>query len=503
MTELAPLTGIAEAPAPANGEAEWFTGAGGAKLRAALFRPTGQVRGSIVVSGGRTEALEKYFEFVGELQDRGFVVLIHDWRGQGLSVRELGDRLKGHANGFHPFLEDFEALLAAFADRMPKPWVAFGHSMGATLTLLALAEGESRFSGAILSAPMLGVRTAPLSQGAARWATRINLLFGRRKRYMLRQKLRPDDQFEGNILTHDRTRFERYQAQLVANPDLALGQPTWGWLDFALRACAYLARPERLRRITIPVTIVSAGEERLVENTAQSAAARHLPQGRLVLVPGAYHEILMETDPMRNIFLRALDALLGRAAPEPAKPPAPAPTPVAAPKPTPVAAAPAPPPPVAAAVKPPVAKAPAKASAQPKPNSAKAKPGPRPKGKSGPEPKAVAKKPAPAAVAKAKPGPKPKTAAEKPAPAPVTKAKPGPKAKGKPGPKPKAAVEKPAPAAVAKAKPGPKPKAAKAVTTPTVAIKPAKAAKPRTATLAVAKAPAARKAPAKNSPPKP
>ena len=31
--------------------------------------------------------------------------------------------------------------------------------MGGCLTLLAMAQGETRFSGAILSAPMLGVRS--------------------------------------------------------------------------------------------------------------------------------------------------------------------------------------------------------------------------------------------------------------------------------------------------------------------------------------------------------
>jgi lysophospholipase len=64
-----------------------------------------------------------------------------------------------------------------------------------------------------------------------------------------------------------------------AYPDLALGAPTWGWLDFALKACAYLARPERLRGVTIPVEIVSAGEDQLVDNAAQKAAARNLPPG--------------------------------------------------------------------------------------------------------------------------------------------------------------------------------------------------------------------------------
>ena len=60
----------------------------------------------------------------------------------------------------------------------------------------------------------------------------------------------------------------RHRAQIRANPDLALGSPTYGWLDFAMRATAFLSNPERLRGVTVPVDIVSAGEDRLVDNAA-------------------------------------------------------------------------------------------------------------------------------------------------------------------------------------------------------------------------------------------
>ena len=116
----------------------------------------------MVLSGGRTEPIEKYFEVASELAGRGFAVLMHDWRGQGLSQRLLPERLKGHAAGYHDFLTDYAALIAAFEARLPKPWVAMGHSMGGCLTALALAKGEDRFAAAVLSAPMFGIYTPPL-----------------------------------------------------------------------------------------------------------------------------------------------------------------------------------------------------------------------------------------------------------------------------------------------------------------------------------------------------
>jgi lysophospholipase len=439
MPEAAPLIAIPDAPVPDGAEAAWVAGAGGARLRAALFTPRkppgGRARGSVVLSGGRTEAIEKYFEVIGDFLDRGFVVLAHDWRGQGLSHRALGDALKGHADGAKPFLDDFRILLDTYAARLPKPWVAVGHSMGGCLTLLAMASGEHRFAGAILSAPMLGVRTGGRSPATVRMLVQLSKLLGRGKRYVLNDPGKPfDDVFDTNVLTHDRRRFARACAQLAAEPKLALGAPTWGWLDFALKATAELARPERLAHITAPVIILSAEHDKLVDNAAQQAAARHLPQGKFINVPGAYHEILMETDPMRNFFMKAFDALTGRVAPQPAEPPKAAPA--TPPKPVAVAAFPTPVNSQVTAKKPaakkPAAKKPAAKKAA-KPAAAK---------------KSVAKKPA-AKLAAVKTPPAAKKPAAKKAPA------------KKPAAKPAAAKKAPAAKTPAAKKPAAKKAAAK------------------------------------------
>jgi lysophospholipase len=457
MLEDAPLIETAEARPPPGGRASWYAGAGGARLRAALFAPPGRARGSVVLSGGRTEVIEKYYEVVGELLDRGFVVLAHDWRGQGLSHRDLADPLKGHARGYRAYLDDFRALLGAYYDQLPRPWVALAHSMGGCLTLLAMAHGEDRFAGALLTAPMLGIRS-PLPPPLSRMVAGLNVLAGRARRYTLGGPGKPiDETFEGNALTHDRARFARNVAILRAEPRLALGAPTWGWVDFALRATAYLAHPEALRDVTAPVVILSAEEDGLVDNAAQAAAARHLPQGKLITVPGAYHEILMETDPMRDFFKKAFDALTGRVAPKPAEPPTAAP----ATPPKPAAAAPAPTP------SPAPVEAPAAKPATPEPAAATAK---KPAAR-----KPAAKKPA---AAKAPAGPaKAKAATPKAAPA-----------KAAPRTAPKAATTKPAAAAktaTPRKPPATKaaPKAAPAVKTPAAARKPAakRPAPPKTA----------------------
>ena len=313
MTQPAPLTALPHAPIPPGGGAEWFEGDGGARLRAALFRPEGRPRGSVILSTGRTEAIEKYFEVVRDLQQRGFVVLVNEWRGQGLSHRDLPDRRKGHARGLDPFMADYRALLVAFEARLPKPWIAVGHSMGGCLTLAALARGQAaRFSGAVLCAPMLGLRLPRF----ARVLLAFRMLTGAAGDWAQPPGDPAAEPFEGNVLTHDPVRYKRGKDLVKANPDLALSSPTWGWLDFAVRATDWLARRENLAGVAPPVIIVSAALDRLVSNAAQATVASLLPQGRLVTVEGAEHEILMETDPLRSQFWAHFDALADQVAPK-------------------------------------------------------------------------------------------------------------------------------------------------------------------------------------------
>ena len=151
MREPAPLIALPTRPAPKGATASWVMAKDGVRLRVGWFPAQGAPRGSVVLSTGRTESIEKYFEVIQDFTSRGFVVLCHDWRGQGLSQRLVAkDPMKGEAQGWRPFLSDLHVILAEFSDDLPKPWLAVGHSMGGGLTLLALAEGETRFAATVL-----------------------------------------------------------------------------------------------------------------------------------------------------------------------------------------------------------------------------------------------------------------------------------------------------------------------------------------------------------------
>ena len=263
----------------------------------------------MVLSPGRTEPIEKYFEVVRDLTGRGFSVLVHDWRGQGASDRLLPDRLAGHAEGVEDFLVDYRRLLERFGAELPRPWVALGHSMGGCLTLLALEDGAP-FEAGILSAPMLCIRT-PAPHWVMEPMAWLMVKLGRAAAPTPGVANDPlADIFERNRLTHDAARYRRFVTQLNALPDLALGHPTWGWLHFALQATRTARRADRLRKVTIPVTVLGAGADRIIETPITRRVAAELPHGRYLEVEGSFHEILMETDARRAVFWEAFDALV-------------------------------------------------------------------------------------------------------------------------------------------------------------------------------------------------
>ncbi|MEO1406123.1 MAG: alpha/beta fold hydrolase, partial [Pseudomonadota bacterium] len=257
---------------------------------------------------GRTEFIEKYFEVARDLLDRGFAVLILDWPGQGLSDRLLPDRGKGHIDRFETFMGALKNGLAALDDRLPRPYVSVAHSMGGAIALAAIVEDLVRVDAAAFCAPMWGIKQRVFGMRYLVWAMRV---MGRSNDYI--QQPGPAETFETNIVTHDRKRWEMNRDLVDASPDLFLGPVTWGWLGASLQIFATFAKAAKIRRVTTPMMIATAEDEKLVENESHARIASLLPDAEHITVPGAYHEILMETDDMRAQFWDAFDRLLERA----------------------------------------------------------------------------------------------------------------------------------------------------------------------------------------------
>jgi lysophospholipase len=68
-------------------------------------------------------------------------------------------------------------------------------------------------------------------------------------------------------------------------------------------------KPKALKSVLIPCTVVQSGEDDRVWKQTNRWAAKLLGRGRYVEVAGAKHEVIMETDEMRAVFLNEFDAM--------------------------------------------------------------------------------------------------------------------------------------------------------------------------------------------------
>ena len=311
------LIGAPDNPVPPGALISAVGADDGALLRIARWSPgatsTGQGSlGTICVFTGRGEFIEKYFETIAELVERGFDVVAMDWRGQGLSARELPDRFKGHVDDFDMFERDLEALRKQVLQFLcPRPWYALGHSMSGAVLLSQANAGRSPFERIVLVSPMIEIAGRAM-HASTRVVVEVADAIGLGASYAPGVSRRSSmlEPFDGNDLTSDERRYARNAAICEAAPQLAVGGPTIGWLNAALRIGRKLADPEFPRRTTVPTLIVAGADDHVVSIPAIARFANRLKAGRLIQLPGARHEILQETDAIRAQFWAAFDAFV-------------------------------------------------------------------------------------------------------------------------------------------------------------------------------------------------
>ena len=287
------------------------------KLRYARWEPTRPPkRGTVCVFQGRGEYIEKYFEVVADLRRRGFAVATMDWRGQGGSSRALSNPRKGYVRSFSEFDQDLAHFMKEIVlpDCQP-PYIALAHSMGGHILLRNATLPGSWFSRMVLSAPMIAIAEArlgaprPVSRAYAEILTGIGLgSMYVRKGGDAPMELQP---FEGNPLTSDRERFHRNRLVLESAP---AARPRLADRRLAARRAALdrqADRPDYPFRVRGAAAAVRRRHGRHRLDAGDREFALRLKVGTHVLIPQARHEILQETDELRQRFWATFDAYLG------------------------------------------------------------------------------------------------------------------------------------------------------------------------------------------------
>lgn len=284
----------------------------GKKIRLMCWRPDlpkDKIKGTFLLQQGHNEFIEKYYETIQELLDRGFYVVCYDWRGQGMSDRIIKDANKQFIKDFSIHISDLSFILKEIINKhFPKPLFGFGHSMGGYIMLVAQKKFQKYFKGLILSAPMLGFKIEYLLFPFVA----LTKFFSDDESYFIGSKpnMGKETPFEENDLTSDQNRYRRTQELVRKNPQLRLWGVTNSWVKAVRNSYNITRKKSWLADIKTKIIIFNSLEDKVVDPQKTIKINKALSNSQIVNLRNIKHEILMEKDKHRISFWKSVDIFL-------------------------------------------------------------------------------------------------------------------------------------------------------------------------------------------------
>jgi lysophospholipase len=287
-----------------DAQLHYFSSFDGLKIAYKIFKVK-DPKATIVISNGRTEGMVKYQELIYDFNQNGYNVYILDHRGQGYSERLLQNKQIGYVEDFLDYVKDLRIFVKTIVKKHKK-MILLGHSMGGAIASLYVEMYKKDFQALVLSSPMH--QPELLTKGLSN--TMCKLLRKRQRdtaRYIIGEKSYDEGfkNFQDNLLTHSKIRYNLSNRIYSLEPNTKLGGPSVHWVSEACR-CSRMSI-DLANNIKIPILLLQASNDKIVNLEPQNEFCRQSQnycQG--LSFEGAYHELLIEKDPIRNKVLSAI-----------------------------------------------------------------------------------------------------------------------------------------------------------------------------------------------------
>ncbi len=268
-----------------------------------------KTKGAVVLLNGRVESSWKYQEVCFDLYQQGYDVYAYDHRGQGLSPRLASHSEVGHIDNFDYFVDDATTFIETIVRAQDYQHIhLLAHSMGGTVATRLLQHCQ--LSSAALCAPMYDINLSPFMKFISPIYLKLRDWSTTEPQFAPRQGPYFPKPFEGNLLTHSEARYQWFRDLYSQHPKLQLGGASNRWVTESLRVAAQCRA--QVRSTNTPLLILQAENEQIVDNRAQEIVCRQLKATRHC-VPKSRHEILFETDEIRNSALKEIFAFFQKA----------------------------------------------------------------------------------------------------------------------------------------------------------------------------------------------
>lgn len=281
-----------------------FAGRDGKQLYYEYFQAE-ECRGAVVVVHGLSEFTAKYHEFAWYLLNQGYDVFLYDQRCHGRSCRLTSRQDMIHVDKFSHYVDDLDLFIRNVVTKATNaPLYLYSHSMGGAVAALYLARFPGVFQKALMSAPMVLPLTGDVSPAVARLGLSVCTFFGDpKKKFWGAREFDPDYPFERS---QDRSlaRFRHNMDIRLADARFRTTPLTMGWVYQSLLLHRKLIAKSFTKKLTTPILMLSAEDDRVVSNDAQQEFAESCSVCRRVIIPGSTHSMLWGTTETITAHLR-------------------------------------------------------------------------------------------------------------------------------------------------------------------------------------------------------
>ncbi len=269
-------------------------------------------RAAVVIVHGMAEFFGKYREYVYYLYQAGYNVFFMEQRGHGYSGGKAPEHDVIYIDNYDTYVEDLHHFVKD--EVKPKtgslPLLMIAHSMGGCVGTLFLEKHPEYFDAAILSSPMLKMKGADYSAPVQELLRLYALLTGKMKKLAPNQKhFNPDAKVEGSSAISP-ARFYYQLGLRKKDPHYQMTGASFGWALSSMKATAKVIR--NAGRIRIPVTVMTAGCDHLIDPAGYEAFRSKVPQALFHPYENSRHEIFNSDDESRRQYFADVIATLDR-----------------------------------------------------------------------------------------------------------------------------------------------------------------------------------------------
>lgn len=288
----------------------------GTRLRYFTASPASP-KANIVVVHGMAEFIGKHREYLWYLYQAGYRVFFLEQRGHGYSEGKCPEPDVIYIDSYETYVKDLHKFIETVA--LPSagslPLLMIAHSMGGCIGTLYLEEHPDVFKAAILSSPMMKMKGADYPPIAESLIGIFAAITGKSRKLAPNQKHFNPEVTVTNSSAVSVPRFDYQLAQRIADVHYQTCGASFGWAVASMKASRKAIKKAGL--ITIPITVMTAGQDHLIDPAGYAAFKEKVPGAVFNTYEKSRHEIFNADETTRKQYfsdvLRTLDGYLNNA----------------------------------------------------------------------------------------------------------------------------------------------------------------------------------------------